>query len=49
MQQLELGNLDLGETNFVVERMKRATPQRVKNLRTSGVDFSMYFRGATPQ
>ena len=44
MQQLELGDSDLGETNFVVKRMKRANPQRVKNLRTSGVDFSMYFR-----
>ena len=44
MQQLELGNSDLGETNFVVKKMTRATPQRVKSLRTSGVGFSMYFR-----
>ncbi len=40
-QQVELGNSDLGETNFVRKRMTRATPQRVKILRTSGVDFSM--------
>ena len=44
MQQLELGNSDLGETNLVVKRMKRATTQGVNNLRTSGVDFSMDFR-----
>ena len=44
MQQLEIGDLDLGETNFVVKRMTRATPQRVKSLITSGVGFSMYFR-----
>ena len=40
MQQFELGDLDLGETNLVVKRMTRATPQRVKILRTSRVDFS---------
>ena len=40
MQQLELGNSDLGGTNFVRKRMTRATLKRVKNLRTSGVDFS---------
>ena len=44
MQQLEVGDLDLGETNFVVKGMTRATPQRVKSLKTSGVGFSMYFR-----
>ena len=44
MQQVELGNSDLGETNFVVKKKTRATPQRVKSLRTSGVGFSMYFR-----
>ena len=44
MQQVELGNPDLGETYFVVKGMKRSTPQRVKSLRTSGVGFSMYFR-----
>jgi hypothetical protein len=27
LQQLELGNSDLGETNFVVNRTIRATPQ----------------------
>ena len=42
MQQLELGNSDLGETNFVVKKMTRATPQRVKSL-----SFSMYFRVKT--
>ena len=44
MQQLELGNSDIGETNLVVKRMTRATPQRVKILRKSEVSFSMYFR-----
>ena len=41
MQQLELGNSDLGETKFVGKRMKRETPQRVKILITSEVDFFM--------
>jgi hypothetical protein len=40
MQQLELGNPDLGETSFVGKMMTRATPQRAKILRASEVDFS---------
>jgi hypothetical protein len=32
MEQLELVNSDLGATNFVGNKMKRATPQRVKIL-----------------
>jgi hypothetical protein len=41
MQQLELANSDLGENNFVGNRMTRAITQRVKILITSGVDFSI--------
>jgi hypothetical protein len=33
MQQLELGNSDLGETNFVVKMMKRSTPKNSENLK----------------
>jgi hypothetical protein len=41
VQQLELGNSDLGEPNFVGKRMKRYNPQGDKILRTDGVKFSM--------
>jgi hypothetical protein len=43
MQQLELGNSDLGETNFVGKRMKIYTPHKVKILRTSDI-FSLTYR-----
>jgi hypothetical protein len=43
LKQLELENSDLGETNLVVNRMKKSTPQRVKISRIIGVDFSMQF------
>jgi hypothetical protein len=49
MQQLELENSDLGETNFVVKIMTRATSQRVKILRTSQVYFFKKFRGESSQ
>ncbi len=49
MQQLELGNSDLGETNFVGKRTTRATPTKSENMETSGGWFSINFRGATPQ
>ncbi len=39
MQQLELGDLDLGETNFVLKKMTRATPTKSENMETSGGDF----------
>ena len=41
LQQLELENSDLGETNLVGNRMTRASPQRDKILITCGIDFSM--------
>jgi hypothetical protein len=39
MQQLVLGNSGLGETIFFGNMMKKDTPQRVKVLRTSELDF----------
>jgi hypothetical protein len=44
MQQLELENLNLGETNFVVKRITSATPQR-ESMKTSGGGISLDFRG----
>jgi hypothetical protein len=41
MQQLKLGNSNLGEINFVGKRMTRDNPQGNKILRKSGIDFSM--------
>ena len=49
MQQFELGNSDLGETNFVAKMVTRATPLRDKILRTSGIHFFHEFRGETSQ
>ena len=40
MQQLEIGDLDLGETNFVVKRMTRATTKS-ENLKNKWGLFSM--------
>ena len=42
MQQLELGNSDLGETNFVVKKMTRATQQKVKIWKLEGDDFILF-------
>jgi hypothetical protein len=39
MQQLKLGNSDLGEINFVGNMMTRATPQRVKIWKQVGEYF----------
>jgi hypothetical protein len=40
MQQLELKNESLGETNFVGKMITRGKPQRLKIIRASGVYFT---------
>ena len=49
MQQLELGNSDLGETNFVVIEDDKSYPTKSENLKNKSGRFFQEFRGETSQ
>jgi hypothetical protein len=49
LQQLELENFDLGETDFIGKRRQELLQKNVKISTTSAVDFFQEFRGETSQ
>jgi hypothetical protein len=48
MQQLKLGNSDIGETNFVVKEWKEL-PKKSENIKNKSGRFFQEFRGETSQ